>query len=103
VVTTGIGDHEHLGWATSAALAHDALITRHQHAVSKKVIEVTAYGSGRQVKLLREISGGRRAVLEDRGGHALTGRRVVNKRHVVRPGVFHKTSVPLFTKHFQRR
>lgn len=108
VVSTRIGDDVDLGRASTATLSNNALLAGHQDTVRQEVIEMASYGSGRQSQLEGEVRGCRWAVLENGGGHALTRRRVVavrleNSRRVIMAGVFHKTSVPLFTKWFQRR
>lgn len=47
-IASGVGDREHLGWATPATGAVDSLLTRLERAVSDEVVQVSTHGRRRQ-------------------------------------------------------
>ena len=82
-----LGEREHLGRAAAAAVRLGARLARLDRAVLDQLVEVAAYGGGRQVQPLAERGRGGRSVDEDRPGHALPRRLVLLE--------YHNTSVPL--------
>ena len=100
VLAPGLGDREELGRPASAAGRRRARLTRLERALGEQVVEVAAYGGGRQREPLREVGRGRRTADQDRPDDALT-RRLVARRQG--PLEFHNTSVPLLPGGLQVR
>jgi hypothetical protein len=99
VVATGVGDREDLRRAPAPTVRRRPGVARLELPLGQEVLEMTAYGGGRQVEALGQRRGGRGPVHQDRPDDALTRRLVAG----VVPLEFHNTSVPLIPRSLQVR
>ena len=90
-----LGEREHLRRASAAAVRLGARLAGLHRAVLDQLVEVAAYGGGRQVQPLAERRRGGRSFDEDRPGHAMPRRLVFLE--------YHNTSVPLMERGVQGR
>ena len=90
-----LGEREHLRRASAAAVRLGARLARLDRAVLDQLVEMAAYGGGREVQPLAERRRGGRSFDEDRPGHAMPRRLVLLE--------YHNTSVPLMRRALQGR